>query len=511
MNKIIFTLLLFILSNHCFSQINTDSLRTIAYQAMINGDIDKSVTNYNKILEITPDDYDAILALARLYFGKEDYEKSIAYYNKIYISDTSDAEALKGLGNNYLYLDKLNSAIIFFKKAVLLYPTVTDNYFLLAKAYSWQGKLNDAIKTYQQILNIDSTYSEIYQGIGKMYYWKSQPYKALKYYEKALLLDSLEENIKNEYRQIKDETLNFIFIKSKFANEVEENYKINAFIQQTGIRKRISDRFFASADLLIDHSERNSNSAELNDTLRWYNALTVNLRAYLNNHSVDLFTGYSHSDNKFSLIGCSWKWNFPINPFNITNKITGKYDYFYYWNKVGQNVVTDNISIEYKKLKFGFEYGLGIVDKAFILDVSNDRYEEDKNPFSSHTVSLTYRIFSKPKISVAANYSFLNYKFKSNQYYSPLGKKVFGPSFVMYYPIGNFYFYSDAMYNFGEEYYYEKNNSELTKQYLNAKYWNANIEIGYEKKSFSASINASRFNNNYYKNFFLTLNIGYRF
>ncbi|HIE15650.1 MAG TPA: tetratricopeptide repeat protein [Bacteroidales bacterium] len=511
MNKLFLLLLLTLTINSGFAQSDIEKWRANGYQAKIEENYDTAIMFYGKILKVRPQDYDAQLAVARLYFAKKNYDKSISFYEKIIANDTTDVEALKGLGDNYLYLDKIDKAINYYKKAISYLPDNVPLYFQLATAYIWYGKLDNAIATYKKIATIDNTYSEAYQGIGKMYHWKEQPYTALQYYEKAIALDPLEKSINKEYEQIKKQTLYNISSISKFVNETEENYAINALIQQIGIQKRLNDNFQVSVNFLIDHSDRNFENTEIGDTIRWYNSTWAKAAWFYKHHKVYIYGGYSQSDRKFSAYGINWKWSFSLKSFDITNNLTSGYDYFYYWNEVGQNAATDNLKIRYKKMKLSLGYSYGIVDKVFILDVPNDRYEEDINPFNGYGGSLSYQILSKPKITLAANYSYLSYKYKSNRYYSPLGRNLYGTSVFVYYPIGNFYFYGDFSYNLGEEYYYENINSVLEKHYLNAENWAVNTEFGYDNKYFSASVSASRFYNDFYNNILISLNLQYGF
>ena len=510
MKKILLLSLLFI-GNVIFAQSNIEQLRNEAYNAKKEGRYKKSITLYSKILKTNPKDYDAILALSRLYFINENYKKSIDYYQKIYKNDKTDVEALKGLGDNYLYLDQIDKAVQYYKKGLQYLPDYVPLYLQLAKAYSWQGKLDKAIASYKKILQIDDTYAEAYQGIGKMNYWKEKPNTALQYYQKAIDLDPTETALQKEYDDINKQTTLNIISKTKYVNEQEKEYQINAFIEQFGVEKRMLDHLYLSFNILTDYSDRDFSNTKLGDTTRLYNSTWTKIGWLTDKHKLYIFAGYSASDKQFSTYGINWQWHFPVKSFDINNSFTAGYDYFYYWNNVGKLEAIDNVKIKYKKLTFTSGVNIGIVDKAFILDVKNDRYEEAKNEFTGFNTSIMYQILSKPKVNIAVNYSYLNYEYKSNKYYSPLGRNLYGPSLNIYYPIGHFYFYGDAGYNTGNEYYYENTigKNGVNKLYINANNWSANAEFGYEFKSLSTSINAERFYNNYYQSILIALNLKY--
>lgn len=485
--------------------------RQLGYEAKLEGNFNKAISFYSLVLKEQNDDYDAKLAIARLYYTIEDYSTSIHYFNNILSNDSTDVEAAIGLGDNYLLIDSLDKSIEYYSNGIALLPTYVPLYLKLAVAYSWQGSLDKAIKTYEKILTIDDTYAEAWQGIGKMYYWKDKPKTALVYYLKAIELDPTEQSTNKEYEQIKQQLKLVASGTLKILNETEESYTINAIVQQYSLKKRVNDNFNISMNFLLDYSDRDYTHTKKGDTIRWYDNTWIKAGWITEHHKIYAYGGYTVSDSKFSAYGLNWKWNFSFGSFKFINSMVAGYDYFYYWNKVGQYLVSDNLDINYNNFGLNLGYRYGLVDKAFVTDVRNDNYFESTNPYTSFTTSLTYKIFSKPKITLAANYSYLNYTYKSPQYYSPYGRSLFGPSVNFYYPVKNFYFYGDMGYNFGSEYYYDIKKSEVKKIELNANNWSANAEFGYNYNSFSVSLSASRFYNDYYSNYFAALTLKYIF
>ena len=510
--KSVIILFLIGISSNVFAQNNSiEQLRASAYKAKLKGDYQESITNYKKILEKQSDDYDAKLALARLYFKTENYKKSTAFFNSIYKNDSTDVEALMGLGENYLYTDKVDESIVYIQKAISLLPDYVPLYLQLAKAYSWQGDLDKAIEIYNKSFTIDDTYSEAWRGLGKMYYWKDKPKTALYFYEKAVALDPSDQSIKKEFEQLKNELKYSFSATYKKLNETEESYQINALIQQYGLSKRFNDHFNISVNHLLDYSNRDFTNTEIGDTIRWFDNTWLKTGLITEHHRISLYGGYSKSDDIFTSYGLNWRYKFSLKSVDFTNSLTAGYDYFYYWNKIGHKALTDNFSAQYKRFKLNLSYGYGLIDTAAVNDIPNDNYFEGTNPHEEYGVSLSYKVLSKPKITLSANYSYLNFKYKSRLYYSPFDRKLFGPSASIYYPFKNFYFYGGFAFNFGSEFYYDVIDSSVKKIYLNADNWSANAEIGYNYKSFAVSFSASRFYNDYYSNYLIALNLKYNF
>ena len=507
MKKLLIIIILGLFGNLCGQ--NIDQWRDMGYKAKLKGDYQTAIKYYSKILKIKPEDYDAKLALARLYFKTEQYGKTEKMFRTILNNDSTDVEALKGLGDVCLMTDRLKQSISFYKRGLHFLPNYIPIYFKLAKAYSWDGELDKAIETYKKILNLDNTYSEAWQGIGKMYYWMEKPETALSYYRKAIKLDPTNEEILNEFHDIQENLKFQLNSKFNYVNERESSYNIDAFIQKYIISKRVNNFFNFSMGFLLDHSNRDFSNTTIGDTVRWYDNIFLKFSYISQYHKLDIYSGYTSVDNKFSSYGLAWKMDFSLNNFDVKNTFNGGYDYFYYWNQVGQYILEDNANIKYGKIKFTFNVSYGLIDSMEIADVPNNRYEKDINPHFGYGLSFSYIIFNMPKIEVGVNYSYLNFKYKSHYYYSPMGRVLYGPYLMLYYHVNDFYIYGNFSYNPGSEYYYDSNNNNLQKNYVDVTNWSAEFETGYDYKNFSISLGSSRFYNPFYANFVSYFSVKY--
>jgi tetratricopeptide (TPR) repeat protein len=482
--------------------------RDMGYQSKVNNDYGKAISYYHKILTADATDYDAKLALARLYTLTEEYDTAIVLFIEIFRNDSTDVEAMNGLGKCYGLLGKDKMSIFYFEKALEFYADV-QQYFYLAQAYSSGGQLDSAIAVYEKINKIDDTWAETWAGIGKMYYWKGMPATAAFYYAKALELDPENEVFKNENQDIQSELKYGLSVRISPLQEKEENYEINALVSILKLEKRINDWFHIDANFLLDYSNR-SFTDDIGDTTRWFNNVWVKGSWIKEHHKISAFGGYSASDDKFSTYGLSWLLNYKVSSISIKNSLTAGYDYFYYWNKVGAKSVNDEMQLGYRQFGFNARYAYGNVDPVLIYDVLNDTSYKHKNPYHAFGLSLTYKITSRPEIKVGLNYSYLNYTYKSPLYYSPFGRNLTGGSVTAYYPFNKFYAYGSFAYNVGSEFNYEEANSgKLQKIKMNVDNWSANLELGYNYYPFSFSIGGSNFYNPYYQNLtgFITVKV----
>ncbi len=480
---------------------NTEYWRESGYKARISGDYATAIENYGKILLYDSTDYDALLALARLYAISDDFNASIKLFNEIYSNDSSDLNALNGLGNAYLRSGKLQRSISCYEKALQQYPEEIQQYFLLAKAYSFAGKIDNAIGVYNEVLSIDYTYAEAWAGIGKMYYWKGMPEKAMKNYNCAIALDPENKELLEESRKVQNELRFKLTIKAGPVRETEENYEINAVITRIKFEKRINDHFLLEANYLLDHSNRVFNN-HIGDTMRWYSNSWIKAKWLTEHHTISGWVGYTTSDTKFSAYGLSWEMACNVGMFTLKNTFTGGYDYYYYWNEVGAKSVSDILGLSFGKLEFTSSIGYGIVDAVLIEDVYSNTYGVHDNSYRSCSFSLAYQVLSKPVARLGLKYSYLDYTYKSPLYYTPFDRNLTGGFVSLYYQLNRFYFYGYFSYNFGTEMFYEQvgNGQIFKEEKIDVDNWSANMEFGYRKDPFSISIGGSNFYNPFYRN-----------
>ncbi|MEO8209724.1 MAG: hypothetical protein ABI840_04120, partial [bacterium] len=275
--------------------------------------------------------------------------------------------------------------------------------------------------------------------------------------------------------------------KAGYLREIEELYSTNSFYQNLSVNKRFSDLLELGITTGVEYAKRKE--VEIPDVNRWYdNSL---LKAELNFNpfnTVNLFAAVSFSDTTFTSYGFSYNSNIELNEFQINNYLTLSYDYFYYWNQVGQNFVSDNVELNYNNLKISTGYFFGVVDFNFV-----DGYDEKaRNPNSSFNFQVLYKFLSKPVMNIGFNFSTKNYKYYSPLYYSPQDRNITGISSSFFNTFNNFYLY------FGSGARIDNNSIFI---------WDIDGEAGYDTGNFSLSAGLSRYNDPYYTSYNTFLNL----
>jgi tetratricopeptide (TPR) repeat protein len=101
----------------------------------------KTIKEYQKILERSPDDYKTALKLGDLYLRRGNLDKAVKEYFTI--------------GEYYIREELDLKAIAMFKRILVLNPGMIESYYKLADLYSKRGLLGEAKVQYQKVLEID--------------------------------------------------------------------------------------------------------------------------------------------------------------------------------------------------------------------------------------------------------------------------------------------------------------------------------------------------------------------
>jgi len=94
----------------------------IIYPASAMGNWTFAITQYQKILEIAPNNTYALHRLGLIYYGRENYETALKYFEKVVNLYPFDYDALTMLGWTYFKLTNFREAKVLFQKALLNTP-----------------------------------------------------------------------------------------------------------------------------------------------------------------------------------------------------------------------------------------------------------------------------------------------------------------------------------------------------------------------------------------------------
>jgi len=95
----------------------------IAFPASAMGNWDFVLSQYDKILEINPNNSLALFRSGMIYYGRKDYQKAREYFQKVINLFPFDYDGLNMMGWTYTFLGNKNEARIMFQKALCANPS----------------------------------------------------------------------------------------------------------------------------------------------------------------------------------------------------------------------------------------------------------------------------------------------------------------------------------------------------------------------------------------------------
>ncbi len=276
-----------------------------------------------------------------------------------------------------------------------------------------------------------------------------------------------------------------------FLEEAEQLYSNTSLYQDIRLSNQLSDKVRLNLSSHIEYSKRVQ--VDTPDQERWFDNAHMKTSFDLGNAGlISAFAGYSISDETFTAYGGSYRFRYDNEHFSITNTADAGYDYFYFWNRVGQDFASETLELK--------SYGMNLSASYFYGNVRNNYIEgydeKGRNPNDMLNLGIGYDFFRKPKVNVGIFYQLRNYEHYSPLYYSPQDRSITGLGGYFFDTFGDFYFYGGAGIK-------EDNNSVFV--------WNLDAETGYDSEFFSISAGFGRYYDPYYRTVKIFINVTTKF
>ena len=142
-------------------------LLEIALQHHREGRLPQAESGYRDILQIDPENVDALHFLGVLAYQRGEHQKAEELISRALRVNDSNAPAHNNLGNARAAQGKLNQAVASFLSALALDPDYVDALVNLGSAFTSQGKLDQAIACLRRALALAPGTSAAEQGLRK--------------------------------------------------------------------------------------------------------------------------------------------------------------------------------------------------------------------------------------------------------------------------------------------------------------------------------------------------------
>jgi tetratricopeptide (TPR) repeat protein len=104
-------------------------------------------SSYRHVLELAPNDLEALRGVGNIYYDFEEYAKAIDYYQKYLALSPEDANVRTDLGTMYLYTNDTDRAIAEYQTVIAQKPEFFQAYFNMGIAYQERGESDKAQQT----------------------------------------------------------------------------------------------------------------------------------------------------------------------------------------------------------------------------------------------------------------------------------------------------------------------------------------------------------------------------
>ena len=279
--------------------------------------------------------------------------------------------------------------------------------------------------------------------------------------------------------------------KAGYLEETEELYSNTSIYQKISAGKSFSYLFRLDVLNQIEYSRRVQ--VDVPDRERWFDntKLVASFDPNDFNH-IEAFGSASISDTTITSYGGKYRAIVEFGDFILENTLEGGYDYFYYWNMVGQDYISETVDLSYWEMSLGLSYFYGNVRDNYI-----EGYDiKGRNPNDMFNAGLSMDVLHNPRVNVGVYYQMRNYEHYSPLYYSPQERRIYGTGAFLFETYGRFYTYLGAGAKLD-------NNETFV--------WSADAEFGYEYNGFSASVGAGKYDDPFYSNVNVFLNLTKKF
>lgn len=152
---------------------------------------DKAIADFQRVLQLNPQNAEAYCELGAVYRFKEKTDDALAAYLRaleLPASPRTHGVAHVCLARLYHSQGRFADAENHGQHAVAMLPRTAEPFFRLADTYLQRGKLASAKRAYQQALTLDANLAPVYHGLGKIAFLQDRLEDAAQYYQKALAI-----------------------------------------------------------------------------------------------------------------------------------------------------------------------------------------------------------------------------------------------------------------------------------------------------------------------------------
>jgi tetratricopeptide (TPR) repeat protein len=161
------------------------------------GRVDEAIIQYQKTLQIKPDEAEAHYRLGAALLQKGKLDEAIPHLQKALDVNPNFTEAHINFGTALLQKGRLDEAIAHFQKALQINPDIAQAHNNLGNAFLQKGRVDEAITHFQKALEIEPGAAVARYSLGVALVRNGRLEEAITQYQKALQLTPSDPTIQN--------------------------------------------------------------------------------------------------------------------------------------------------------------------------------------------------------------------------------------------------------------------------------------------------------------------------
>ena len=273
------------------------------YMGFASTDAMERLKNFEKAIEIEPDNLDAIINLANAKDEMGDYDSAIKGYNLALEKDVNNALVYNNRGFSYFHKGEYENALNDYNKAIMLSPKlkiaqynkdellkllkddenfqeIIQNseesnldyryYFNLGIQETNQGNINEAMLAYNKVIGLKPDFAPVYMFIGILEFQKENYEKAYEYYSRSIDIDSKMTDAYFNRAQI------------VFATKTEDKTELEAALKDLQMALELDNKFidaYYSMAVIYKNLGEYKPAIEMLDKILEIDEQSVNARA----------------------------------------------------------------------------------------------------------------------------------------------------------------------------------------------------------------------------------------
>ena len=158
----------------------------LGYALLQKGQVDEAIAHCQKALQLKPDFAEAHNNLGNALLQKGQVDEAITHCQRALQIKPDFAEAHNNLGNALLQKGQVDEAIAHCERALQIKPDFAEACYNFGNALLQKGRVDEAVTQYQKALQIRPGYAEAHNNLGNALLQKGQVDEAIAQYQQAL-------------------------------------------------------------------------------------------------------------------------------------------------------------------------------------------------------------------------------------------------------------------------------------------------------------------------------------